>query len=705
MKIGWNNNLYFLLTIIFILSIIKAVVLLFFYNECMIVQGIEHIFTILFIPFFLYFIWKSFSDRKYSKELNKILISQSQNSLFYHGEVKEGAKLLTKKVAEALNVDRCSIWLYNKNKNSIICQQLYISSEDNWYSDLELNKRDAIEYFENLEVNPIIVANNAETHIATACLKNKYLIPVGVKSMLDVAITHKGNVIGVICIESKSERTWKEIEISFAQILSSLYAFAHTVKENKKLSKDLFEFEKFVSSSVLVSKADKKGKITYVNKKFQEVSGFTSKESLGKNHNIVNSGEHDKSFWEDMYDTTIKKKKIWNNIITNKNKNGELYWVDSYIKADFEDDNHIGFTSIRYDVTELQSKEIEIRNRMNAINKSNCVIEFDLDGNIIYANDLFLGAMGYNSVYEGGLKEIVGKHHSIFVDEEYKNSEEYNNFWDRLKRGMHVSEEFKRIKKNGEIIWLQASYNPIISSNGDVYKIMKIAQDITKMVEQRQEIDNKNTYLEHAAKIIRHDLHSGINTYIPRGVNSLERRLTYQQMEDLKILAPFKMIKEGLIHTQKVYKGVYQFTNLVKKDAFLEVTNCDLKLILENYLNSVSYKSQIQIFPLIEIEVNESLFCTAIDNLIRNGLKYNDSNTKMIWIQMEDDLLIIQDNGRGMTQEDFKKFSKPYVRKEGQKESGTGLGLNISVAILNEHGFEMTCEKNNIGTKIKIKIK
>ena len=395
--------------------------------------------------------------------------------------------------------------------------------------------------------------------------------------MLDIPIIYKGGVIGVLCIESKTFRKWKSTEIAFSQILSSLYSFAHTVRENTKLSKELFEFDKFVNASVLVSKTDKRGRITYVNKKFQEVSGYTSKESVGKTHNIVNSGEHDNNFWDDMYNITIKKKKIWNKIITNRNKNGELYWVDSYIKAEFEDDNLIGFTSIRYDVTDL--------------------------------------------------------------------------------------------------------------------------------IKSLQDTEKKNTYLEHAAKIIRHDLHSGINTYMPRGVNSLERRLSAEQMEELKILAPFKMIKEGLAHTKKVYTGVYQFTNLVKKDSHLEVTFCDLKEILDDFLNSTSYKSQVKISPLIQTEVNQSLFCTALDNLIRNGLRYNDSHKKMVWIQMEGDILTIQDNGRGLTQEDFNNLSKPYTRDRSQKETGTGLGLNICVAILKEHGFNITCEKNDIGTKMKIQIK
>jgi signal transduction histidine kinase len=234
---------------------------------------------------------------------------------------------------------------------------------------------------------------------------------------------------------------------------------------------------------------------------------------------------------------------------------------------------------------------------------------------------------------------------------------------------------------------------------------MKIATDVTESYNQQMEIEKKNTYLEHSAKILRHDMHSGINTYMPRGLSSLERRLSEEQIKELKLESPLKMIKEGLRHTQKVYKGVYEFTNLVKKDVVLNKTECNLKDILEDYLSATAYRSQVIIEDLGTIDVNESLFCTAVDNLIRNGLKYNDSSTKFVKIYSEKNYIYIQDNGRGITQEDFDHLSKPYTRKEGQKETGTGLGLNICVAILQEHGFEISCEKNEIGTKMKIKFK
>ncbi len=706
MSIKVKISIYFSVLIMSIFFIMKMISLFFINDALQLIKIIELSCFIVFLPFFSILV-KEYTNKlkhnikltQYSKKLNKVLISQSHNSLFYQGNVKDGAKTLTKEVTESIDTDRCSIWLYNSDKTSIICQQLYIKKEDEWYNGAEMYKKDFIAYFEHLEINPIIIANNAETHTATYCFVEGYLKPLGIKSMLDVPIMYRGDVIGVVCIESKTLREWIGLEVNFAQMLSSLYSFAYSVKESNILRGNLQEFEKFVDTSVLVSKADNKGRITYVNKKFEEVSGWSLDEVRGKDHSIVNSGKHPKEFWANMYKDVVVEKKIWNEIVTNRDKNGNLYWVDSYIKGDFDENGKfLGYMSIRYDVTEVKKKEIDIKNRMNAINTSNMVIEFDLDGKIMFANSLFCEKMGYEE------KELKGKHHKIFVSKEYSKSPEYKEFWKLLKSGEYVTDEFLRFTKDKNKVWIQASYNPVFDIDGKVQRVMKIATDITDRITQSIEIEKKNTYLEHAAKILRHDMHSGINTYIPRGVSSLERRLTIEQIEELKITAPFKMIKDGLSHAQKVYKGVYEFTNLVKKDVVLNKTECNLKSILESYLTTTSYKSQVHIEELITKDVNESLFCTSIDNLIRNGLKYNDSDTKFVKIFMEGDLLIIQDNGRGITQQDFDHLSKPYTRKEGQKESGTGLGLNICVAILEEHGFEITCEKNEIGTKMKIKM-
>ena len=509
----------------------------------------------------------------------------------------------------------------------------------------------------------------------------------------------------------ESTKTTRLVEyICFLSFLPVFYLMAKEIIQrvnssestNSLMYDEIKGLESFIDSSVIISKADKHGKITYVNEKFTQVSGYSLGEVIGKDHNIVNSGEHPKEFWTNMYKTVIKDKKIWNNVCINRAKDGSIYYVDTFIKANFNPKGDLlGFMSIRQDITDIKRKEIEISNRMDAINRSNAVIEFDLDGNIKFANDAFIKAMGYTSH-----EELAGKNHSMFIEDELKDTQEYKEFWEGLRKGIFFSGEITRKKKNGELIYLRATYNPIIGVDGKVYRIMKVATDITESFLQKSEIQKKNTYLEHAAKILRHDMHSGINTYMPRGLSSLERRMSDEQAKELKIDSPLRMIKEGLRHTQKVYKGVYEFTNLVKKDAVLNKSICNLNSILEDYLSSTAYRPQVILEDLGECEVNESLFCTAIDNLIRNGLKYNDSSKKEVLIRREDQKLFVEDNGRGMTAEDFEYLCKPYSRKQDQKESGSGLGLNICTAILEEHGFSVKCSKmEKGGTRLQINLK
>jgi methyl-accepting chemotaxis protein len=111
--------------------------------------------------------------------------------------------------------------------------------------------------------------------------------------------------------------------------------------------------------------------------------------------------------------------------------------------------------------------------QIKAIHKSQAVIEFDLDGTIIGANENFLNAVGYR------LDEIAGKHHSMFVDPMMRSSVEYRQFWDALARGEYQAAEYKRIGRDGREIWIQASYNPIFDTNGKPFKVIKYASDVT----------------------------------------------------------------------------------------------------------------------------------------------------------------------------------------------------------------------------------
>jgi len=138
------------------------------------------------------------------------------------------------------------------------------------------------------------------------------------------------------------------------------------------------------------------------------------------------------------------------------------------------------------------SKE-ELLSRLEAINRSNAIIYFDLEGYILGMNSIFLLAMGYQ---EEDHKQLIGKHHSIFVSYEYSKSDEYKKFWETLRSGKFFEGEFERKKMDGAPIFLQATYNPIFDENNNITKVMKIATDITEMVNYKNKIDGLSKDLQ-----------------------------------------------------------------------------------------------------------------------------------------------------------------------------------------------------------------
>jgi methyl-accepting chemotaxis protein len=125
----------------------------------------------------------------------------------------------------------------------------------------------------------------------------------------------------------------------------------------------------------------------------------------------------------------------------------------------------------------------ELKAKMAALHKSQAVIEFKTDGTIITANANFLAAMGYS------LSEIEGRHHSLFIRPEDRDSAAYREFWERLRNGEHRSGEFHRLGKGGRDVWIQASYNPIMGRNGKPVKVVKFAADVT--AQRRQALDHQ----------------------------------------------------------------------------------------------------------------------------------------------------------------------------------------------------------------------
>ena len=153
------------------------------------------------------------------------------------------------------------------------------------------------------------------------------------------------------------------------------------------------------------------------------------------------------------------------------------------------------------DAASLQLQQMDLEGQIQAVNKAQAVIEFNLDGTIIKANDNFLNVVGYT------LEEIQGQHHRMFVEESLRTSIEYRQFWEELNRGKYQTAEYKRIGKGGKEVWIQASYNPILDLNGNPFKVVKYATDVTEQKLQQQKLRaNVDTMLEVVQAAMEGDL-------------------------------------------------------------------------------------------------------------------------------------------------------------------------------------------------------
>lgn len=185
--------------------------------------------------------------------------------------------------------------------------------------------------------------------------------------------------------------------------------------------------------------------------------------------------------------------------------NGSSFHV--FFRPAFDDNNQRIGTVVGWQDTETSSEEfVDLKGKEEAINKAQAVIEFEMDGTIITANDNFLNTLGYT------LEEIQGQHHRLLVEPEFAKSAEYTEFWTKLNRGEFETKQYKRIGKGGKEVWLQASYNPIFDLNGKPFKVVKFATDVTEQKLRNAEISGKMNAVDKAMATIEFNLDGTVLT-------------------------------------------------------------------------------------------------------------------------------------------------------------------------------------------------
>ena len=233
------------------------------------------------------------------------------------------------------------------------------------------------------------------------------------------------------------------------------------------------------------------GTIITANENFCRALGYDLNEIKGKHHRI---------FCDPAYTATQDYRDFWAMLNRGQfesreykriRKDGGEIWINASYNPVFRGAKLWKIVKFATDITAAKQKSAEDAGKLDAISRVQATIEFTPKGDVLTANENFLSTLGYT------LDEIAGKHHSMFCEPEYVRSEAYREFWKTLASGQFVSEEFKRLGKGGKVVWIQASYNPIVDANGKVFKVVKYATDITGRVRAVSDIAHGLTSLAH----------------------------------------------------------------------------------------------------------------------------------------------------------------------------------------------------------------
>jgi methyl-accepting chemotaxis protein len=362
--------------------------------------------------------------------------------------------------------------------------------------------------------------------------------------------------------------------------------FATDITEQKQLNANFSGQIDAIGKSQAVIEFSLDGTILAANDNFLGALGYRLDEIKGKHHSL---------FVEESYRQSAEYREFWAKLNRGEflsdeykrlGKGGREVWIQASYNP-IRDLNGKPFKVVKFatDVTQQKQVYANFSGQIDAIGKSQAVIEFALDGTILTANDNFLGVLGYR------LDEIKGKHHSIFVEESYRQSAEYREFWAKLNRGEFLSDEFKRLSKSGQEVWIQASYNPIRDLNGKAFKIIKYATHVTAQVnlrkqaallEQREreaamELQTKvNSLLTVVAAAAQGDLTQPISVAGDDALGQMAMGLA-QLLADLrKSISSIGQTAMGVASSSEELSAISQQLTNSSQDASLQATNASI---------------------------------------------------------------------------------------------------------------------------------
>ncbi|AZC52531.1 PAS domain-containing protein [Pseudomonas chlororaphis] len=318
-----------------------------------------------------------------------------------------------------------------------------------------------------------------------------------------------------------------------------------------------------IDRSMAVIEFDLEGTVLRANDNFLKTMGYRAEQVIGQPHRQFCNAEFARGNQYRELWTRLKNGQFESGTFERVNAQGQPVWLEaSYNPIRDADGKVCKVVKYALDVTEKIQQESESRGKLHAIDRAMAVIEFNLDGSVITANQNFLDRLGYS------LAELKGKHHRIFCKPELANSSAYQDFWRCLNQGEFFSGQFERVDKRGQSLWLEANYNPVYDAAGRLCKVVKFASDVTAMVEKHAQDAQSATQAYHISVETRQVAEQG--TAVIQQAASEMRQIAANIEDSSTLIAKLGERSEQITAIVNTIRAIAEQTNLLALNAAIE---------------------------------------------------------------------------------------------------------------------------------------
>ncbi|MBJ2213540.1 PAS domain-containing methyl-accepting chemotaxis protein [Pseudomonas lactis] len=325
----------------------------------------------------------------------------------------------------------------------------------------------------------------------------------------------------------------------------------------------LLQVKESLESEMLCLTLDPEGRVEWANANFLQELAYSLGEIVGRAIEDLVPAHVRQDEFQLRFKHALARGEHFAGAVRLRRGNGKEAWLRSIVQPVRSSEGRIKqFSIFSSDLTRTIESSREHENLITALMRSTALIEFDLEGNVLTANDRFLGAMGYS------LAQIEGKHHRMFCEPQEYNSAEYQQFWKRLNAGEFVAARFKRVDSHGRLVWLEATYNPVLDANERLYKVVKFATVITDQVNREQAVAEAAN-IAYSTSLQTDDSAQRGTTVVTQAVDVMRDLAQHMQQagEGIEALNAQSQVIGSIV---KTISGIAEQTNLLALNAAIE---------------------------------------------------------------------------------------------------------------------------------------